>query len=161
MFRPALGITATALLALTTPAIAQTDADDLKAFPPAESGMSRHVIMLPEQSDESEFLVEILPGKMLDVDCNRVMISARVTTETVEGWGYSYLVVDNVSQPATTMMACPDDAKENRFVAINLGADALQRYNSKLPLVVYTPEELAVKYRVWRADAEISDAKVE
>ena len=30
-------------------------ADDLKAFPPAEEGMTRYVISLPKQKDETSF----------------------------------------------------------------------------------------------------------
>ncbi|MBE9367223.1 proteinase inhibitor I11, ecotin [Klebsiella pneumoniae] len=34
------------------------------------------------------------------------------------------------------------------------------RYNSKLPIVVYTPSNVDVKYRIWRADETISNAVV-
>ena len=156
-----LAVTTAVLLAFAPAAFAQSAASELKAFPPAETGMQRHVIILPEEANEDALQVEILPGKMLEVDCNRVMISAEATTKTAEGWGYDYLVIDNVSQPASTMMACPDGTKEERFVTINLGAESMRRYNSKLPLVVYAPEDIAVKYRVWRADEELSDAAVE
>ena len=161
MSMASMGRAAPILLALAAPAFAQDQAADLQAFPPAEKGMSRHVITLPEAPDEYVLKVEILPGKVMEVDCNRVMISARTTKKTVDGWGYDYLVVDNISQPATTMMACPDGTKKQSFVAINLGTEGMQRYNSKLPLVVYAPSDIAVKYRIWRADAELGDARVE
>lgn len=34
------------------------------------------------------------------------------------------------------------------------------RYNSKLPIVVYTPENVEVKYRIWKAEDKIQDAVV-
>ncbi len=154
-------IAATAVLALTTSAFAQGNEGDLKPFPEADAGMKRHVISVPEEANEDDLRVEILPGKVLEVDCNRVMISAQVERKTVEGWGYDYLVLDKVSPPASTMMACPDDSKVERFVTIRIGAESMQRYNSKLPLVVYAPEDITVKYRIWRAEAELRDATVE
>jgi ecotin len=30
----------------------------------------------------------------------------------------------------------------------------LVRYNSRLPLVIYVPEGVEVRYRVWRADPD-------
>lgn len=149
---------ALALLILSSQAVAQDAAAELKAFPPAEAGMTRHVILLSEEANEDDLRVELLPGQRLKVDCNRVMISARATTKTVEGWGYDFVVLDNVSPPATTMMACPEGSKEERFVTFNLGAEAIRRYNSRLPLVVYAPDDVAVKYRIWRADQDLRDA---
>jgi ecotin len=37
--------------------------DSMKAFPPAEAGMVRHILQLPEQDDESAFKVELVVGK--------------------------------------------------------------------------------------------------
>ncbi|WP_281181174.1 ecotin family protein [Candidatus Arsenophonus triatominarum] len=34
------------------------------------------------------------------------------------------------------------------------------RYNSKLPIVVYVPNDMAVKYRVWSAPEELNSAKI-
>jgi ecotin len=41
------------------------------------------------------------------------------------------------------------------------GDGFLQRYNSKLPVVVYVPEGFQVRYRVWEAGAEIGSARAE
>ena len=43
-------------------------ADDMTAFPPAEEGMTRHVISLPKQQDESAFKVELIIGKTVKTD---------------------------------------------------------------------------------------------
>ncbi|OUF43421.1 ecotin [Pluralibacter gergoviae] len=58
------------------------------------------------------------------------------------------------------MMACPDGKKTQKFVTAYLGDRALLRYNSKLPVVVYTPDNLDVKYRVWKAQDAIKKAEV-
>ncbi|VEB56920.1 ecotin [Salmonella enterica subsp. enterica] len=53
------------------------------------------------------------------------------------------------------MMACPEGKKEQKFVTAWLGEDGMLRYNSKLPIVVYTPANVDVKYRIWKADANV------
>ena len=72
----------------------------------------------------------------------------------------SYYVFEKLSGPVSTMMACPDGKKEKKFVTAGLGDDAMLRYNSKLPIVVYTPSNVDVKYRIWRADETIGNAVV-
>ena len=69
-------------------------------------------------------------------------------------------VFDKVTGPVSTMMACPDGKKERKFVLAGLGDDAMLRYNSKLPIVVYTPDNVEVKYRIWKADETIGNAVV-
>ncbi len=55
---------------------------------------------------------------------------------------------------AGTLMAIdPKAPKENRFVPLG-GEPYLIRYNSRLPIVVYAPEEVEVRYRVWSAEPE-------
>ncbi|WP_195767734.1 ecotin, partial [Klebsiella pneumoniae] len=76
------------------------------------------------------------------------------------GWGYDYYVFEKLSGPVSTMMACPDGKKEKKFVTAGLGDDGMLRYNSKLPIVVYTPSNVDVKYRIWRADETIGNAVV-
>jgi len=57
-------------------------------------------------------------------------------------------------------MACPDNSKRQEFVAANLGDAAMQRYNSRLPIVVYVPKEVEVRYRIWSAGETIGRAVV-
>ena len=65
-----------------------------------------------------------------------------------------------MTSPVSTMMACPDGKKEKKFVTAYLGDNSLLRYNSKLPIVVYTPANVEVKYRVWKAEEETGTAEV-
>lgn len=120
-------------------------------FPKAEKGMKRQVIQLPQQQDESALKVELMIGQTLEVDCNHHRLGGELESKTLEGWGYDYYVFEKLSGPVSTMMACPDGKKEKKFVTAGLGDDAMLRYNSKLPIVVYTPSNVDVKYRIWRA----------
>lgn len=65
-------------------------------------------------------------------------------------------VLEKLSEPASTMMACPDNTKTKQFIAANLGDAAMQRYNSRLPIVVYAPKDAEVKYRIWKAEDTVS-----
>lgn len=129
-------------------------------YPQADKGMKRQVIQLPVQQDEANFKVELLIGKTLEVDCNQHRLGGQLESKTLEGWGYDYYVFDKVTSPVSTMMACPDGKKEKKFVTAYLGDNSLLRYNSKLPIVVYTPENVKVKYRIWKADENIGQAVV-
>ena len=134
--------------------------EKIAPYPQAEKGMKRQVIQLPAQQDEANFKVELLIGQTLEVDCNQHRLGGQLESKTLEGWGYDYYVFDKVTSPVSTMMACPDGKKEKKFVTAYLGDNSLLRYNSKLPIVVYTPENVEVKYRIWKADENIGQAVV-
>lgn len=154
-------------LTLAAPAFAQdgdtkpaTSLESVAPYPAAEAGMLRHVIELPEQDNEDLLHIQVIAGKVMSVECNTMIMSGRMTKETLDGWGYDYLVLDNISEPATTRMACLDDKKEDRFVVLNTGTVSNLRYNSKLPVVVYAPEGIEVKYRIWQTTNDLIDAVV-
>ena len=55
---------------------------------------------------------------------------------------------------AGTLMAIdPNAPKVNRFITLG-GEPYLIRYNSRLPLVVYAPEGVEVRYRIWNVRPE-------
>ena len=124
-------------------------------YPKAEKGMKRQVIQLTPEKDESTLKVELLIGQTLEVDCNQHRLGGELDSKTLEGWGYDYYVFDKVTSPVSTMMACPDGKKEKKFVTAGLGDDAMLRYNSKLPIVIYAPKDIEVRYRVWSASASV------
>ncbi|MFT0212075.1 serine protease inhibitor ecotin [Pseudomonas sp. F1_0610] len=149
-----------ALSLVSTNLLANSPTDDLKAFPQAQNGMLRHVIRLTPQTNENLFKVEIIPGKTIEKDCNNTFFMGDIEEETVKGWGYTYYVVEDIKGPASTMMACPDNTKTKAFVPVATD-DGLVRYNSKLPLVIYAPKDVEVRYRIWQAAETSQAAKTE
>ena len=132
--------------------------EKIAPYPKAEKGMKRQVIQLTPQEDESTLKVELLIGQTLEVDCNHHRLGGELASKTLEGWGYDYYVFDKVTSPVSTMMAGPDGKKEQKFVTAYLGDAGMVRYNSKLPIVVYTPANVEVKYRIWKAEDKVQDA---
>ena len=127
-------------------------ADNLQAFPPAEPGMTRHVINLPQQADEAALKVELIIGKTVKIDAhNRYFFGGTLETENIPGWGFDRYILRNLGPMAGTLMAVdPNAPLVERFITLG-GEPRLLRYNSRLPLVVYVPAGVEVRYRIWRA----------
>lgn len=148
------------LLSATATLVHAAKLEDVAPYPKAEDGFVRQVIHLPKQTHEEDFKVEILAGKTLTVDCNRQRLGGTLEEKTLEGWGYSYYRLDKVSGPASTMMACPDGKTRKDFVPV-VGDGFVLRYNSKLPIVVYAPKDMEVRYRIWSASEKVQHARAE
>jgi len=134
---------------------------NMKPYPAAEEGFERMVFRVPAVADESARKVEIIVGKILSVDCNRTSFGGVLEKRVAEGWGYPYYVLGKVGGPMSTLMACPPGTENtDEFVTVN-GDGFLQRYNSKLPMVVYVPKGFAVRYRIWAAQQDIGQAEPE
>lgn len=132
---------------------------NMEAFPAADEGMTRFVLQLPEQNDESDFKVELVVGRtVLTDEHNRYFFGGVIEEVNIEGWGYTRYVVNELGPMAGTLMAVdPSTPKVERFISLG-GEPYLVRYNSRLPIVVYVPEGTEVKYRIWQADKAFSTA---
>ena len=141
-----------ALVALVSISLAFA-ADDMKAFPAAEEGMTRHVISLPKQQDESAFKVELIIGKTVKTDAsNSYFFGGTLETETIPGWGFDRYILRKLGPMAGTLIAVDPNAPQvERFISIG-GEARLLRYNSSLPVVVYVPAGVEVRHRLWRAE---------
>lgn len=161
--KKALTVTLISTLSLATAACAadvqthMADLLDIAPYPAVEAGQARHVIWLPEKDNDDLFMVELVPGKVMQTDCNTRGFSATLTTETLAGWGYNYYELTNVTGPITTMMACPEGTEKEAFVAAQ-GDNFMLRYNSLLPIVVYAPQGIEVRYRIWSGQQTLQTA---
>lgn len=139
------------LSAATGAGLAQSG-PDLSPYPEVSPGQKQHVIVLPAEENEDALKIELIVGKTMEIDCNHHMFGGELDQETAEGWGYSYYVLEELGNGASTLMGCPAETKREAFV--RSAHEELVRYNSKLPIVVYTPEDVELRFRVWRADVE-------
>ncbi|WP_026959394.1 MULTISPECIES: ecotin family protein [Aliagarivorans] len=112
-----------------------------------DENLVKHSIELPVRDNEQELLVELIASTQAEVDCNRASLGGQFEQQNLQGWGYSYYVFNGNGAVATTLMACPDDSR--RVETVRSARGELRRYNSKLPLVVYLPENIDFDYRVW------------
>ena len=124
----------------------------MKAFPPADEGMTRHVIRLSKQKNEADLKVELIIGKTVKTDAqNRYFFSGTLETENIPGWGFDRYILRKLGTMGGTLMAVdPAAPRVERF--ISAGGETILRYNSRLPIVVYVPVGVEVRYRLWRAE---------
>lgn len=125
----------------------------LAPFPQPEPGQVRHVIQLPARPEEARLQVEIQVGKTLTIDCNHYAFGGELIERHVPGWGYDYFVYGKEHPLVSTEKACLPDSERSAFVQA-VDANRMLRYNSRLPIVIYTPADIDVRYLLWHADAE-------
>jgi ecotin len=153
--------TTVGLIAITLSSIAHgATLEEVAPFPKPESGFTRQVIHLAPQPRENDFQVEILAGKTLAVDCNSQRLGGILEEKNLEGWGYPFYRLEKVIGPMSTKMACPDGKSTQDFVPV-VGDGFMLRYNSKLPIVLYVPKDVEVRYRVWSASSKVEKAVTE
>ncbi|WP_444918686.1 ecotin family protein [Microbulbifer sp. JMSA003] len=132
--------------------------EPLDAFPEEVDGKLRHVIKLPKVVDESRFRVELIPGKSQVAECNLQSFSAPLRKDILPGWGYPFYVLSDLTPTTDTQKVCAQGSESRRFITVR-GDGLMLPYSSKLPMVIYLPQGVQLKYRVWRADKNFSEAK--
>lgn len=132
----------------------------LDAFPLAEQGQVRHVILLDEflRAEEGNFKVELIPGLRVKTDgVNVFHVGLFLNPVSLRGWGYTYYQVGGKGLVSSTKMAVPTgDATVESLV---FGGSLMIRYNSRLPIVIYSPKGVEVHYRIWSVGKELKVAK--
>ncbi len=135
---------------------------DLKPYPAAAAGERRWVIQLPGvlqptadprlSPNPSDWRVELIVGRELEVDCNIQRFGGKVRSETLPGLGYKIYRVKDVGPVVSTRMACPPDSvKRKAFVPMGPKPFVVP-YNASLPIVIYAPKDLDVRWRLWKAE---------
>jgi ecotin len=145
------------------PAPPAAPAKDIKMFPAAKEGFKRVVIRLPKLDDEAGATVEIVASRIENVDAvNRHSIGGALEVKNLEGWGYNYYEMTAAKEVMGTRMAGRPEDMQPRPTPVAIRGKGFQglRYNSRLPLVVYVPVGVEVKYRV-SAPGEVQPAAEE
>lgn len=121
-------------------------AKDVSMFP-SKDGFKKYIIRLPKKANENAYKVEVFATKTEKVDkCNNHFLTGEIKDNDLQGYGYKYYEFTGTAVTASTLMACDDNTKVDAVVK---SQPVLVNYNSKLPIVVYVPNGLNVKYKVW------------
>ncbi len=148
------------LLCVLLPLFATEEAEkNLAPYPVAEEGRVRHVILLEhkERGEEEDFRVELIVGRTMRTDgVNRMGMGGSFEEKTVEGWGYTYFEATPGPVRSTRMAPMPGAPQVETFVHM---PPKWVRYNSRLPIVVYTPPGMELRYRIWSAGKEMFRAE--
>ncbi len=115
----------------------------------------RYVITVPKIEVEESHKVELIVGKTVQTDgVNRTFFGGKMEEVELKGWGYSYYEVKELGPMASTLIGVPEGQKPvEAFVRMNHQLPLL-RYNSRMPIVVYLPEGVELRYRIWDAGKE-------
>ena len=130
---------------------------DLTIYPNIPN-MVKNVIFLDPLANESLYKVEFYTVKSIEVDeCNKHYLFGDFEVKNLEGYGYPYFIFNSNSQVISTKMGCGNDVKKVKNVPS--GKTETYRYFSILPIVVYTPKDIDVKYKIWKQEPKELDAK--
>lgn len=130
----------------TTSFSSTTESKVLKDFPAATRGYKRSIINLPPQKNEEDWKVEIYAGIMQEVDCNSYQMLGEFQEENLEGFGYTYYKVETEERTIGTLKACLDGKKTTKYIYM---FPKMVNYNSKMPIVIYAPEHVQIRYKVY------------
>lgn len=110
-------------------------------------GYQAHALSVtaPKQGSDSPVKIEIVPGKIMEVDCNHHSLMGEFA-EKVLSDGNQYYVFESNGQAISTLKACPDNTRRKEFVR---GQSIFIDNNSAVPPVVFASEGIEIKQRNW------------
>jgi ecotin len=144
---------------------------DLKPYPAAATGERRWVIQLPGvlrpspdpalSPSPADWRVELIVGREMVLDCNLHRLGGRLAAESLPGWGFTIYRVKDPGPVRSTRKACPPgEAKRPGFVVLGARPFVVP-YNASLPIVVYAPADLQVRWRLWKAERRQQEAQLQ
>ena len=156
-------LTRTILLLTMLSAAGARAADPLEPFHAPSATERRFVIALPAAKDESTSQVELLVGRVLNVDCNVRSYLGKMERKKLMLRGLVYYTARDLALPVDpSPHPCPAGEQPTQAFVHLEGDPYLVPYDSKTPIVVYTPPEFEVRYRIWstiRSEPIAAEAK--
>lgn len=130
----------------TTRFSASPDDAALKAYPEAKSGYVKNVIVLPKKNNEELYKVELYAGVIQEADCNNHTMLGVIEEQQIDGYGYTYYNVKTEERIISTRKGCPDQKKAIQFIST---LPLIIRYNSNAPIVIYSPKDVQIRYKIY------------
>ena len=150
-----------ALAALPGVAISRLN---LTGYPDPAPGLKRWVIqpsgLLPKSADPLisahplDWRIQLIVGQTVRLDCNTKRLSGSGMTMRMlpKASGKALFEVKGPVAVISTKMACPDD-QPTRTTFLSLGNQPyLVPYNASWPIVVDLPENVQMRWRIWKAE---------
>ena len=141
-----------ALLSLAAQAQNKTPNKLDTLFPTAQKGYKKITVYVPKANKEQHLKLELLVGITKQVDCNTHTLIGNIKAQTLTSYGYNYYTVESDGTLASTNMLCLNNTTTKKFIPL---APYFTNYNSALPLVIYLPESMELKYRIWKANEKM------
>lgn len=133
------------------------DKVDTKIFPAPQDGYKQVVLDLKGKKHEDILKLEIIIGKNAKVDkCNQHFLIGELKSRNLEGYGYTFYQFSSDGAIAGTKMGCMDNELVEKFIT---GQPKITEYNSKIPVVIYVPNDMEVKFRFWKTKAKWTSVK--
>jgi len=142
---------------------------DLKPYPEAVAGEKRWVIQLNPllkpptntsiSNNPSDWRVQLLVGKELELDCNLHRFTGRLRSEVLPGFGYTVYRAEQLGAMLSTKKACPSQGLSKQFVPLG-GNPFVLPFNASVPIVIYAPDGFQVRYRLWKAEINSQPAQI-
>lgn len=121
-------------------------------FPSPEDGYKKMIIEVPHSANDDNKRIEFSVGKWMEVDgCNQFGLQGSLEKKDLQGWGYEYYVFKTEGHVISTQIACPDLPKRHLFVS---AGPEMVRYNGRLPIVIYVPQEYEVQFKIYKAEED-------
>ena len=143
---------------------------NLSGYPQPSPGLKRWVIqpsgLLPKSSDPIisaspiDWRIQLIVGQTVTIDCNTKRLSGSGMTMRMlpKASGKALFEVKGPVAVISTKMACPD-AQPTRTSFLSLGKQPyLVPYNASWPIVVDLPENVQLRWRVWKAETRQQNA---
>ena len=143
---------------------------DLTGYPEPAPGLERWMIqpsgLLPKSADPLisahplDWRIQLIVGQTVTLDCNTKRLSGSGMTMRMlpKASGKALFEVKGPVAVISTKMACPD-AQPTRTSFLSLGKQPyLVPYNASWPIVVDLPENVQLRWRVWKAETRQQNA---
>ena len=143
---------------------------NLTGYPDPAPGLKRWVIqpsgLLPKSADPLisahplDWRIQLIVGQTVRLDCNtKRLLGPGVTMRMLpKASGKALFEVKGPVAVISTKMACPDD-QPTRTSFLSLGKQPyLVPYNASWPIVVDLPENVQLRWRIWKAETRQQNA---
>lgn len=138
-------------------AVSNQPIHDLTIYPNLPN-LTKNVIMLDALPNEKIYKIEFYAVLSAEVDnCNKHYLLGDFEVKNLEGYGYPYYIFNSNSQIISTKLGCAND--EKKLKSVNSGKTEFVKYASLLPIVVYTPKNIDIRYKIWKQDPKELEAR--